>query len=331
MLASSSYVRRWRRYAGRYLLAALAAGLLVRCGGETVALPLAPSAPDTGSFTPAVLVIPSRVTVQAGDTVTFEAIAVFAPGAIYQWRRNGVNIVGATSATYSLVGANLGDDGAQISVLVTASKGTATAAALLQVSPLAPVVYQDGDFPQSNWSATLLTVDPPASGSKYSVSRADTGGNPGAYRSVQYEVVAGPSSINVAHSALTATYDAASLGGIYAIDFGADCSYSSPTPAETSAGLMLEQAGRRFATASTLCGAWLDYFALQMTFDSMGAGAFRQLDGPACAANEACPDFSATGAPIRFGLVSGARIATGERATTAAQGIDNWKVTVWRR
>ena len=331
MLGSRSYMPQWRRCVGRYLLAALSVGLLVRCGGESVTLPLAPGAPDTGSFTPSVLVIPSRLTVQAGDTASFKAIAVFAPGATYQWRRNGVNIAGATSETYTLVGANLGDDGAQISVQVTASKGTATAAALLQVSPVAPVVYQDGDFSLTGWSDTLWALDPPASGSTYTVSRSDSGGNPGAYRRVQYQMVAGPSSITVAHAAVVATYNAASQGAIYAVDFGADCAYSSPTPAETSAALMLEQAGRRFATTSTLCGAWLDYFALDMTFGSMGADAFRQIDGPACATSEACPNFSATGAPIRFGLITGARVAPGERATSASQGIDNWKLTLWRR
>jgi hypothetical protein len=94
---------------------------------------------------------------------------------------------------------------------------------------------------------------------------------------------------------------------------------------------MLEQAGRRFETTSTLCGAWSDYFALDMTFGSMGADAFRQIDGPVCATNEAGRNFSATGAPIRFGLITCARVAPGERATTSSQGIDNWKLTRWRR
>jgi len=55
----------------------------------------------------------------------------------------------------------------------------------------------------------------------------------------------------------------------------------------------------------------------------------RSPDGnPPCAAGESCPDFSATAAPMRFGYW---RISYGMTGDTIAHGIDNWKVTVWRR
>jgi hypothetical protein len=50
---------------------------------------------------------------------------------------------------------------------------------------------------------------------------------------------------------------------------------------------------------------------------------FRLFDGPACATGEACPDFSASAAPMRFGYW---RIVFAAPGQSAAHGIDNWKV-----
>ena len=43
---------------------------------------------------------------------------------------------------------------------------------------------------------------------------------------------------------------------------------------------------------------------------------------------ETCPDFSASAAPMRFGYW---RISFGGPGGSIAHGIDNWKVTVWKR
>jgi hypothetical protein len=55
---------------------------------------------------------------------------------------------------------------------------------------------------------------------------------------------------------------------------------------------------------------------------------FMIFDGPACGVGESCPDFSATAAPMRFGYF---RIAFGVAGDSIGHGIDNWRVTVWRR
>ncbi|MES2298399.1 MAG: M4 family metallopeptidase [Pseudomonadota bacterium] len=86
---------------------------------------------------PAVLSIssnPASVTVSAGGTASFSVTAAggTSPYA-YQWMRNGANISGATSASYSLANAQSTDSGATFSVKVTdaaAATVTSTSATL---------------------------------------------------------------------------------------------------------------------------------------------------------------------------------------------------------
>lgn len=277
---------------------------------------------------PYVTVTPSRLTVEQGGTAVFTASA---GGALspptYQWRRDGATIAGATGTTYTLVGANLGDDGAQFAVEVTASNGTATATGLLQVSRLPGVVYEDSDFPLSNWTAVAIP-DPTQNGPSQTVSRAATGGNPDAYRSIAYEMPAGVSSITVFHTAASARYEPAVQGPVYAIDAQLDCKDTGGA-AEIAARAMIEQAGRRFATDYRLiCVFGWEHYSVF----GRRAEEFKLVDGLACGPSETCPDFSASGAPLRLGFLTRARHgSSASPAGTASQGIDNWKVTVWRR
>lgn len=55
---------------------------------------------------------------------------------------------------------------------------------------------------------------------------------------------------------------------------------------------------------------------------------FYQFDGPPCGTGEACPDFSAGAAPLRFGFL---RIADAWVEGPVVHGIDNWRVAVWPR
>jgi hypothetical protein len=66
----------------------------------------------------------------------------------------------------------------------------------------------------------------------------------------------------------------------------------------------------------------------------MQAEEFGLVDGPACGQGESCPDFSASGAPLRFGYVSVTQLKSGlTPGTTAhfAYGVDNWGLKVWKR
>lgn len=279
--------------------------------------------PTPGPYPAYVVVMPSRVTVQVGSDVTFKTVG---SSGTYQWLRDGVEIRGATLESFTINGVSMGDDRARISARVTAINGTATDTATLQVSPFPAVVFEDGEFVSSNWTVVASSSDPASDGPQYAITRPESGGNPGAFRRIDYSLAPGPSSIAVQQMS-KAVYDPLVHGSIYAIDIRTDCMVSA---GETSVALLLEQAGRRFATKSASCGAWMSYFALDKSFESMDAASFAQVGGDACAGGQPCLDFSASGAPIRFGLLTGARIASGSPGI-AVQSIDNWKVTVWRK
>ena len=109
---------------------------------------------------PRVTVTPDILTVAVGGTAAFTATVTDARSApTYQWLRDGATIAGATGPTYTLTGANLGDDSARFMVQVAASNGTAFGSGLLQVSPLPGVVVEDGDFTLTNWVVAAV-ADP---------------------------------------------------------------------------------------------------------------------------------------------------------------------------
>ena len=113
---------------GRWLgscMGALCVFLLVGCdgGGGTV------------SSAPVITSQPTGVTVPAGQTASFSVAATGSPSPSYQWKRNGVNIAGATSATYVTPALALSDGGASYSVAVSNSAGSvASSNAALGVS-----------------------------------------------------------------------------------------------------------------------------------------------------------------------------------------------------
>jgi glucose/arabinose dehydrogenase len=103
---------------------------------------------------PTISVQPEDETVAAGQTATF-SVTAGGSGLNYQWQRNGVDIAGATAATYTRSNVPLSDDGATFRCVVTNAAGSATTrAALLTVvddkPPAAAIVNPDaGDL----WAA----------------------------------------------------------------------------------------------------------------------------------------------------------------------------------
>lgn len=103
---------------------------------------------------PTIQVGPRNATVNTGQTASFDVSALGTPRVFtYQWRRDGADILGATSAAYTTPPAVAADHGARFSVVVSNSAGSATsAAATLSVvdSFIAPTILAQ---PQS---ATVL-------------------------------------------------------------------------------------------------------------------------------------------------------------------------------
>jgi hypothetical protein len=141
---------------------------------------------------------------------------------------------------------------------------------------------------------------------------------------------AGPSTLSVFDTFTSAAYDPASLGPLYAVEFTQDCIALSAT---FGAGpfFLLEQDGRRYGAGSpSSCesGTWSSPSSAPAYFS---AADFVMLDGPACAGGESCPDFSASGKPIHFGFTNRNDVAVGYPGGSGGFGIDNWKVSAWRR
>jgi Zn-dependent metalloprotease len=108
---------------------------------------------------------PQAVTATAGVTATFSAgVLGGVPPYRYQWRRNGADIVGANSPTYSLV-AKAGDNGAGFTVLVgdSASPPSSVVSATATLT-LAPSVSAErmlnGSFESgaAGWSGDIWTI-----------------------------------------------------------------------------------------------------------------------------------------------------------------------------
>jgi hypothetical protein len=283
-------------------------------------------------FLPWAEVTPGRTATTVGGSAEFSASSNL-DQPTYRWCRLGAgatecnDIPGASGPSYRVSGANLVDDGATYRVAVTGTNGSAYGFARLAVSSMPGVAYQDGEFLDADWGVTVL-ASPTLGGPVVSLARTTAGGNPGAFRMASYELPQVASSVRVFYAASTALYDPAVQGAVYLIDFAEDCINKSSTNVASYTGPMIEQAGRRFvATQSAFYCRAATWHTVHRS--SVTAQDFELADGPPCAAGQACPDFSAQGAPIRLGLVAGAALSGGPAQT--GHGFDNWKVTVWRK
>jgi arabinan endo-1,5-alpha-L-arabinosidase len=106
----------------------------------------------TINTTPAILTQPASHTVQAGMSVSFSTLVSGDPAPTYQWRKNGVDIAGATSATFTITNAAATDAG-NYAVAVTNAAGTA-------VSNSATLTVQTG----SGYTVSTLAGQAAASG-----------------------------------------------------------------------------------------------------------------------------------------------------------------------
>jgi len=106
--------------------------------------PMSISLSGVGMAGPSLTVQPTSQTVTAGQTATFTVIASGAAPLSYQWQKNGGPITGATASTYTTPATTSSDNGAQFTVVVTDSLGSATtstvAALTVTAAPVAPAI-----------------------------------------------------------------------------------------------------------------------------------------------------------------------------------------------
>ena len=80
----------------------------------------------TSGTPPSITTQPANKTVSAGKAAKFSVTAAGTPPLAYQWRKNGVNITGATKTSYTTPPTTTGDNGSLFSVVVSNSAGNVT-------------------------------------------------------------------------------------------------------------------------------------------------------------------------------------------------------------
>ena len=78
---------------------------------------------------PRITTSPANRTVTAGQTATFTVVATGTAPLSYQWQKNGVNISGATAASYTTPATTTSESGSRFAVVVKNTVGTVTSAA----------------------------------------------------------------------------------------------------------------------------------------------------------------------------------------------------------
>jgi len=97
---------------------------------------------QAAAVAPSITTQPVSQTVTAGGSVTFTSGASGTPAPTYQWRKDGLNVAGATSATLSLSNVQAADAGSY-TLAATNSAGTATSSAAVltvQAAAVAPSI-----------------------------------------------------------------------------------------------------------------------------------------------------------------------------------------------
>lgn len=120
---------------------------------------------DSPATAPQVTTQPVAATVAEGSAVSFNVVASGSGPMAIQWQRNGVDIAGATTSTYTLPQARVSDDGASYAAVLHNDVGTATSsAAVLSVTGAvgAQTVGSAGGTLALNSNGVQFTVAVPA-------------------------------------------------------------------------------------------------------------------------------------------------------------------------
>jgi hypothetical protein len=332
--------RPWLRAAALAGVAVLGLIGIVGSGGGSLGLPGdCPPGLDCSAPPPApdVVVEPAYVTALVGAAVTFTARPSNFTGTVtYQWSRSSdggatyTEIAGATGKSYKVPSVNLADDAARYQVIARGDDTIVGALGRLVVSATPGLVFQDGEFQPSDWLVTPFGDDN-AGAPEHTEQRLASGGNPDAFLKMTYRIAKASSAGRVFYTSLAGGYEPQVQGAINVIDYAEDgIVLTDNALTSTESAMLLEQAGRRYlanlrtGASNFLTTSW----SKAASQSSLRAQDFNLFDGPPCAIGESCPDFSASGSAMRFGYW---RISFGTPGDSTAHGIDNWKVTVWRR
>lgn len=125
------------RKSGAVAVAVAIAILLSACGGGGGNQAVTPPVTAPSVQAPAITAQPAAQSVSAGGSATF-TVTASGTDLTYQWQRDGKDIAGATSASYTLDNVQSADTGAKFTVVVKNGGGSVTSgAAVLTVLPAA--------------------------------------------------------------------------------------------------------------------------------------------------------------------------------------------------
>lgn len=163
----------------------------------------------------------------------------------------------------------------------------------------ADVTYSDGTFQNSNWGFETVVIG--GGSSTASASQSAATGNPGSARRVNHSTILGETLYTFSRFGTTVAtrYEPATQGAILSLDWSIDARWVSGSFAGAGQAIMLgaKQGQTVFYADYDITGssgAWVTNSATGLT-----AASFLPLTGSAVL------DLSASGAPIRFGFVTG--------------------------
>jgi hypothetical protein len=120
---------------------------LAGCAGTVSKAPSSTITP-AGMIAPAITTQPANLTVASGQTATFFVVATGTAPLSYQWQKNGTNVGGAASSSYTTPATVSADNGATFRVMVTNTAGSAasnSATLTVNMSPGTPLPLSGTD------------------------------------------------------------------------------------------------------------------------------------------------------------------------------------------
>ena len=184
---------------------------------------------NTVTAAPTITTQPANQSVLAGQTATFSVVATGTAPLSYQWQKNGANITGATSSSYTTPGTTTSDSGSAFDVVISNSAGTVTSnAATLTVTAAAvtPTITtqprnqtvttgQTATFSVVATGTTPLTYKWQKNGANIAGATASsytTAATTTADSGTKFDVVVSNSAGNVTSAAATLTVNTAAVG-----------------------------------------------------------------------------------------------------------------------
>jgi hypothetical protein len=198
--------------------------------------------------------------------------------------------------------------------------GLALSVTLCVAAGAAAQTFSDGTFNPDDWTHHVFTR---GNGGTVSVGQAQSGGNPGAFRSYTntvHEAGEVSAAIYVYHIREEAVWDPVVQGAIDSISFSEDRMTDLDYDPAMGGSIALRQAGVYFHsnTAYQITrGDWHTVAHAGLTFEDF-------VDPE----NGTQPDFTDSGAPIFFGFLRANSQDPGHDGSVTVGGTDNWSVTV---